>query len=260
MSAGTREAAGFQGKEAVVTGAGSGIAREVARQLAAAGANVTIWDRDADAAREAHAELLESWPGGAHRWDTVDIADADSVTGATERLRADVPTTDVLVNCAAIAAPGPITGPFMDMPESQWRPLIEVNFVGHVRVLQALLPGMVDLDGGASVVNVISDSYFGQDRNLAMYGAGKAALWSLTKTLAREVGPRSVRVNGVSPSATRTPSTSEWMGKYEDRIVKMYPLGRLGTPTDQANAIVFLASDDAAWITGQILSVNGGFI
>ena len=140
------------------------------------------------------------------------------------------------------------------------RPLLEVNFVAHVRVLQALLPGMLDLPNGSSVVNVISDSYLGYDKQLAMYGAGKAALASLTKTIARELGSKGVRVNGVSPSATSTPSTSEWLDKYQERIVKMYPLGRIGEGIDQANAIAFLASNDSAWITGQIVSVNGGFL
>jgi NAD(P)-dependent dehydrogenase (short-subunit alcohol dehydrogenase family) len=249
----------FTGLETLVTGAGSGIAREVARIIAREGGTVTIWDRDAAAAESAHAELagISAQP---HRWAAVDISDGQSVAIAAEGLRAQAPHTDVLINAAAIAAPGPITGAFLEMAESQWRPLIEVNFIGHVRVMQAVLPGMLDLPSGASVVNVISDSYLGGDRNLAMYGAGKAALASLTKTLARELGPKGVRVNGVSPSATATPSTAEWLEKYSDRIVKMYPLGRIGNTADQANAIVFMASKEADWITGQILSVNGGFI
>jgi NAD(P)-dependent dehydrogenase (short-subunit alcohol dehydrogenase family) len=119
---------------------------------------------------------------------------------------------------------------------------------------------MVDLSEGSSVVNVISDSYLGNDKQLAMYGAGKAALASLTKTIAKELGEKGIRINAVSPSATATPSTSEWLAKYQDRIVKMYPLGRIGEPIDQANAIAFLASRESNWITGQILSVNGGFI
>jgi NAD(P)-dependent dehydrogenase (short-subunit alcohol dehydrogenase family) len=255
----TRKVDRFAGKECLVTGGGSGIGLETARTFAREGGTVTIWDLD-EAAAKAAVEDLDSSSGQEHRWYALDLSHADEVQSAATQLRAAAPKTDVLVNCAAIAAPGPITGPFLQMPESQWRPLIEVNFVAHVRVLQAVAPGMLDLDEGASIVNVISDSYLGHDRQLAMYGAGKAALASLTRTLARELGSHNVRVNGVSPSATATPSTGEWLAKYEDRIVKMYPLGRLGSPQDQANAIAFMASDESAWITGQILSVNGGFI
>ncbi|HEY8480303.1 MAG TPA: SDR family oxidoreductase [Spirillospora sp.] len=249
----------FAGRECVVTGGASGIGRAVALLMAREGGTVQVWDRDADAADRMREELRAA-SDLPHGFRVVDITDPDDVAAAAEELRSRSPHTHVLVNCAAIAAPGPITGPFLTMPEKQWRPLIEVNFVGHARVLQALLPGMLDLPGGAAVVNVISDSYLGHDRNLAMYGAGKAALASLTKTLARELGPRGVRVNGVSPSATSTPSTDEWLAKYGDRIVKMYPLGRVGTPDDQAQVIAFMASDQASWVTGQVLSVNGGFL
>lgn len=249
----------FAGRECVVTGGASGIGRAVALLMAREGGTVHVWDRDEKQADPLRDELRAA-SDRPHRFRSVDITDAKDIAAAAEDLRAHSPHTHVLVNCAAIAAPGPITGPFLGMPETQWRPLIEVNFVGHGRVLQALLPGMLDLPDGAAVVNVISDSYLGHDRNLAMYGAGKAALASLTRTLARELGPHDVRVNGVSPSATSTPSTDEWLSKYGDRIVKMYPLGRVGTPEDQAQVIAFMASDQASWVTGQILSVNGGFL
>jgi len=246
----------FADLRCVVTGGGSGIGREVATLFAAEGGTVTVWDRDERSAKETVAAL----DGEGHLAQVVDLTDPEQVVAAAEQLRAASPHTDVLVNCAAIAAPAAITGKFLDMPEERWRPLIEVNFVGHVRALQALLPGMLDLPNGAAVVNVISDSYLGYDRNLAVYGAGKAALASLTRTLARELGHHGVRVNGVSPGATDTPSTQEWLGKYGDRIVKLYPLGRVGRPADQAGAIAFMAGAESSWVTGQILSVNGGFI
>lgn len=249
----------FQGKECVVTGGASGIGLETSLLFAREGGTVTVIDRNESGCEQALAKLRET-SSAPHRTFVLDLTDANQVEAMAGKLRAVSPSTDVLINCAAIAAPGPITGWFLTMPESQWRPLIEVNFVAHVRVLQALLPGMLDLPGGASVVNVISDSYLGNDKQLAMYGAGKAALASLTKTIAKELGSKGVRVNAVSPSATATPSTSEWLDKYQERIVKMYPLGRIGEPIDQANAIAFLASNDSKWTTGQILSVNGGFI
>lgn len=259
MSGSRSGGARFTGLECLITGGASGIGRALAVLMAGEGGTVTVWDRDEVMLKEVDQELQGVGPGG-HRTQAVDLVDRTGVRAAADRVRASVSHTHVLVNCAAIAAPEAITGAFLDMPEEQWRPLIEVNFVSHVHVLQAVLPGMLDLESGASVVNVISDSYLGHDRNLAMYGAGKAALASLTRTLARELGPRGVRVNGVSPSATATPSTEEWLAKYGDRVRKMYPLGRLGTPLDQAEAIAFMASDRSSWVTGQILSVNGGFI
>ena len=249
----------FAGKECIVTGGASGIGLETASLFAREGGTVTILDMDVTRCDSALKVLNEISDAG-HRTFVLDLTSGEKVSEMAVALRKVSPTTDVLINCAAIAAPGPITGWFLTMEESQWRPLLEVNFVAHVRVLQALLPGMLDLPNGSSVVNVISDSYLGYDKQLAMYGAGKAALASLTKTIARELGSKGVRVNGVSPSATSTPSTSEWLDKYQERIVKMYPLGRIGEGIDQANAIAFLASNDSAWITGQILSVNGGFL
>lgn len=249
----------FERKHCVVTGGASGIGRSVSELFAREGAVVTVWDRD-KALGEEVIEGIRGRSDRGHRFQEIDLTDAAAVNAASEALGSVAPSVDVLVNCAAIAAPEAITGAFLAMPEERWRPLIEVNFVAHVRVLQALLPSMVDRQGGTAVVNVISDSYQGHDKNLAMYGAGKAALASLTKTLARELGSRGVRVNGVSPSATATPSTEEWLAKYQDRVAKMYPLGRLGEPDDQAKAIAFMASPEASWITGQILSVNGGFL
>lgn len=257
MTVSTRER--FTKKECVVTGAASGIGLETASLLAREGATVTIIDRNEEGC-DAALKILKDISSAPHRRFVVDLTSSEQIVEMSKNLREVSPTTDVLINCAAIAAPGPITGWFMTMPESQWLPLIEVNFIAHVRVLQALLPGMVDLAEGSSIVNVISDSYLGNDKQLAMYGAGKAALASLTKTIAKELGSKGVRVNAVSPSATSTPSTSEWLDKYQERIVKMYPLGRIGEPIDQANAIVFLASNESNWTTGQILSVNGGFI
>ena len=200
----------FSGKECVVTGGASGIGLETASLFAREGATVTILDMDVIRCDSA-LKILKEISNADHRIFVLDLTSGEQVTEMGRNLRKVSPTTDVLVNCAAIAAPGPITGWFLTMEESQWRPLIEVNFLAHVRVLQILLPGMLELPSGSSVINVISDSYLGQDKQLAMYGAGKAALASLTKTIAKELGSKGVRVNGISPSATATPSTSEWL-------------------------------------------------
>lgn len=115
-------------------------------------------------------------------------------------------------------------------------------------------------DGGGAVVNFASDSYKGQDPNLTVYATAKAGVVTFTKSLAKEVGEHNVRVNCISPSTTWTPSTEDWLDEYGDKVVENYPLGRLGQPEDHADAAVFLASDAADWITGQVLSVNGGFL
>jgi NAD(P)-dependent dehydrogenase (short-subunit alcohol dehydrogenase family) len=110
------------------------------------------------------------------------------------------------------------------------------------------------------VINFISDSYTGQDPDLTVYASAKAAVVAFTTSLAKEVGEHGVRVNAISPSTTKTPATEEWLEEYGDKIVSQYPLDRLGLPEDHAYATMFISSDAAEWITGQTLSVNGGFL
>lgn len=247
----------FDDRVAVVSGGAQGIGFAIGSTLAGLGATVVISDVDGEKAEES-AQRLRS--DGADAWSfAIDIRSPEQ----GEALRAAVEERhgglDVLVNAAAIAGAAEVMGRFEKTPREAWLPLIDVNLTGTITITQALLPLMLDRERGAAIVNLISDSYKGLDFGMAVYGAGKAGVAIFTKGLAREVGPKGVRVNGVSPSATRTRSTEDMFASAGEKLLKMYPLRRFGEPEDQAHAVVFLASDAAAWITGQILSVNGGY-
>jgi NAD(P)-dependent dehydrogenase (short-subunit alcohol dehydrogenase family) len=167
----------------------------------------------------------------------------------------------VLVNVAAggLQNAKDLNQPFMDETPDNWEPHFQVTLRGPFNMTHNALPVMEE-NGGGAVINFASDSYQGQDPNLTAYATVKAGVVTFTKSLAKEVGEHDIRVNCISPSTTWTPSTEEWLDEYGDKVAENYPLGRLGYPEDHANAAVFLASDAADWVTGQVLSVNGGFL
>jgi 2-hydroxycyclohexanecarboxyl-CoA dehydrogenase len=246
----------FKDRVAVVSGGAQGIGYATSKLFGELGATVVVADVDGAKAEAAAQQLSEA---GVDAWSfAVDICSPEQ----TEALRAEIEQRngrlDVLANVAAIAGAGDVMGRFMKTERSKWLPLIDVNLTGTITITHALLPLMVQQDRSA-IVNFVSDSYKGLDFGMAVYGAGKAGVATFTKALAREVGPQGVRVNGVSPSATRTRSTEELFDSADESLLKMYPLRRFGEPEDQAWATVFLASDAAGWITGQVLSVNGGY-
>jgi NAD(P)-dependent dehydrogenase (short-subunit alcohol dehydrogenase family) len=165
----------------------------------------------------------------------------------------------VLRDAAAVAAPPQISIPFLEETPDNWNAQLQVTLMGAVNPTHAVLPHMIE-NGGGRIVNFSSEAHKGQDNKLAMYGAAKAGVATFTKTLAKEFGGDDVRINAISPSATNTAATEEWMDKHGEHIVDAHALNRLGEPEDHANAVVFLASDAAGWITGEILSVNGGYL
>ena len=242
------------GRVAIVTGAGRGIGREIAAHLARAGADVVVADLDGATAEAAAAELLaEGWSAMAVKVDVRDITQARHVVSATvERFG----RLDVLVNNAAVWT----TKLFKDTGPEDYERDVGVVLVGTMTMTRAAFDVMRE-QGGGSIVNMISDSARIGEPFFTVYGAAKGGVMAFTKGLAREAARYGIRVNGVSPAATRTPGSEanieQWGG--EDRIKKLYPLGRLGRPLDHANAILFFASVMSDWVTGQILSVNGGF-
>jgi 2-hydroxycyclohexanecarboxyl-CoA dehydrogenase len=246
----------FKDRVAVVSGGAQGIGFAISRILGELGAAVVVADVDGGKAEEA-AETLRG--NGVDAWSfAVDIRSPEQ----TEALRASIEEKhgglDVLVNAASIAGAGDVMGRFAKTERDKWLPLIDVNLTGTITITQALLPLMISRERGA-IVNLVSDSYKGLDFGMAVYGAGKAGVAVFTKALSREVGPQGIRVNGVSPSATRTRSTEDMFASADEKLLKLYPMRRFGEPEDQAHAVVFLASDAAGWVTGQILSVNGGY-
>lgn len=255
-----REQIDFTGDAVIVTGAASGIGRGVAAEFAKEGANVVVADIDEDRGPSVADDIAAEHEGDA-RFVYTDVSDYDSCGGTVEETVSAYGGVDVLVNVAAggLQNAKDLNQPFIDETPENWAPHIRVTLKGPMNMTHTAIPQMREQGGGA-VVNFASDSYQGQDPNLAAYATAKAGVVTFTKTIAKELGQYDIRVNCVSPSTTWTPSTEDWLEEYGEKVAENYPLGRLGYPQDHANAAVFLASDAADWVTGQVLSVNGGFI
>ena len=241
----------FTGRVAFVTGAGHGIGRATCLRLAAEGGTVVAADIDTSAADETARLVAEA--GGTALALRCDILDRSSVDAAVETATSRFGRLDALVNAAGGALEEAWSGRSGD---ELWARQLDFNLTGVVRCVQAALPHLA-----ASAGNVVS---VGSVNGLAAFGgesysAAKAGLTSLTQNLAVTHGPAGVRVNLVAPGTVRT---RVWDGKDDAlaRLTGLYPLGRVGEPADIAAAIAFLASDDAAWITGIVLPVEGGVL
>jgi 2-hydroxycyclohexanecarboxyl-CoA dehydrogenase len=241
----------LDGAIAIVTGAGQGIGRGVAEKLAAEGATVVVTDVNEATARET-AEAI----GGGAVAEAVDVTDRESVAAAVGRVRERFGRIDVLVNNAGWDK----VGPFVDSDPADWDRIIQINLYGVLNTSRAVLPIMADQGGGA-VVNLASDAGRVGSSGEAVYSAAKGGVIAFTKTAAREMARAQVRVNCVCPGPTDTAlfaSVTEDNPKLRDALVKAIPLRRLAQPADLANAVSFLASPEAAYITGQTVSVSGG--
>lgn len=240
----------FDEKTALVTGAGRGIGAGIAEALARLGAAVALVDVDAEAAAGT-AKRLED--GGGTAWayagDILDKAFVErTVADALERWG----KIDVLVNNAGI-----IRDNFLEkISEADWDAVVGVNLKGAFLACQAVVPSMKS-HGCGRIVNIISRSWLG-NVGQSNYAASKGGLVSLTRTLALELAPNGITVNGVSPGLIDTPMTRGLPAKVRDRLIRMQPGGKIGAVDDVASAVCFLASDTASFITGQILHVDGG--
>lgn len=241
----------LHGQTALVTGAAQGIGVAIAERLLRAGARVTLLDLHADAVA-ATAERLAADHGDVVGWVGADITDQDAVAAAV----ADVGTpVDVLVNNAGAWT----IGPFVDSEARSWRRDVEVNLLGVMVMTHAVLPGMLDR-GWGRIISIVSDSGRVGEPNVAAYAAAKAGAMGFTRALAKEVSPGGVTANCVSLSTTITPGAHEtYTPEQMRKMVRRYPVGRLGRPEDAAAAVAYFASPDAEWVTGQVLSVNGGY-
>ncbi len=243
----------FEGKAAVVTGGGSGIGLSTSLRLAREGARVTVVDLRTQRAQETARQIVDA--GGQAIALTADVSDAASVDAMVAASIESLGAVDLLVNNAGIAAGDDI----LHIDEATWDLNLNVVLKSVYLVSRALLPQMLER-GAGSIVNVSSVNgmlAIGQEA----YSAAKAGMINLTRNMAMRYGPQGVRVNVVCPGSIRTPI---WDGvvaenpKIFDQLTPWYPLGRVGEPEDVAAAILFLASDDASWITGQTLAVDGG--
>jgi meso-butanediol dehydrogenase / (S,S)-butanediol dehydrogenase / diacetyl reductase len=236
----------FAKRHVVVTGGGAGIGRAIVRRFGAEGAEVLVADVDAARAERTAAAV----PGA--RPVTLDVTDRPAVHAAL----AGAPV-DVLVNNAG----GTTDTAFEELGEDDWQRDVDLCLKGTFLCTQAVLPAMLARGGGA-IVNVASVNAFVHVGNEA-YSAAKAGVLSLTRSVAVRYGPRGVRCNAVAPGTVRTESWDARLRRDPDvlkRVASWYPLGRVGTPDDIAAAVLFLASDEAAWITGTSLAVDGGLL
>lgn len=240
---------------ALVTGGAGAIGSEVCRRLAAAGRTVVVLDLEAAPAERTADEL----PGPGHVGIGVDITDTAAVAGAVTRVEAEIGRIDVLVNTAGWDR----FVTFVDTTPDFWDQVIAVNYRGTLNTVHAVLPSMIGR-GGGRIVSVASDAARVGSSLESVYAGAKGAVISFSKSVAREVARHGITVNVVCPGPTDTPmirGMAEEMGSGErfiEALERAVPMRRLATPADIAPAIVFLASDDAGFITGQTLSVSGG--
>jgi NAD(P)-dependent dehydrogenase (short-subunit alcohol dehydrogenase family) len=248
-------------KVAVITGGGSGLGRASALRFAAEGAAVAIADLSPAAGEETVA-LVEK-EGGQALAVTMDVADAASVDSAFDAIAARFGRVDVLLNSAGIAARGSVA----DAEETDWDRCFAVNVKGTFLAARAALRSMNPGDGQTgSIVNIASVAGLVSVENAAAYCASKGAVISLTRSMANDLAPRRVRVNCICPGTVFTPLMEPLImarggGDYDKGMamtLEKYPIGRLGAPDDIANLALFLASEEACWMTGSIIADDGG--
>lgn len=248
---------GLKSKVAIVTGAGGAIGRAIALRLAGYGCAVSVFDKNGDAAAESVRQVQAAQ--GRARHAVVDITDYASVRRAVSESEAELGPTDILVNNAGWDR----VANFLDTDPAFWEPILAVNLRGPLHMHHVVLRRMAERRRG-TVVNISSDAARVGSSGEAVYSACKGGIVSLTKTLARELAGHGINLNVVCPGPTETPLLDSFLGEGEagrkiyEGLKKAIPFKRLGRPDDMAGLVCFLASDDAAYMTGQVISVSGG--
>ena len=243
----------FSGRVAFVTGASQGIGRTCALRLAQQGAAVAAAARNQEKLTELVGEISSA--GGKAASFAVDVADEEQIKSAVKSAVAQFGKIDILVNNAGITRDQLV----MRMKRTEWDAVVQTNLTSAYLCIQQVIPSMLKQRWGR-IVNVTS--VFGQmgQAGQANYAASKAGLIGLTMAIAREVGSRNITCNAVAPGFIETAMTASLSEEFKQNAVKQIPLGRVGTPEDVASAVAFLASDQASYITGHVLSVNGGML
>ncbi len=241
----------FTGQVGIVTGGTRGIGKAIAVGLARRGVSVVVAGRNPDAAREVAASL--SAMGVKARGIKLDVSHSGEVEQAFEEIRKEFGRIDILINNAGITKDGLL----MRMKEEAWDDVIDINLKGVFLCTREAIRDMVKQRYGR-IVNITSVAAFMGNPGQANYSASKAGIVGLTKTVAREYAGRGVTVNAVAPGFVETAMTDILPDNIKEDMKKLIPLGRFGVVEDVANAVVFLASPDSGYITGQVIHVNGG--
>ena len=241
------------GKSAIVTGSASGIGREIALTLAADGASVTVADRNMEGAEAVVSRIVES--GGTARAAQVDVTDSGQVDAAVEGAAEAYGSLDILVNVAGFG----FNSPIVDMREEDWDLVLGVNLKGQFLCARGAARRMIEQGNGGRIVNIASTAANNARYAGGAYCAAKAGVVQLTKVLALELGEYGITVNAVGPGFTETPATVESSDEYRSNFLAQVPAGRSGRTSDIANAVLFLASPSAEYISGQAIYVDGGY-
>jgi 3-oxoacyl-[acyl-carrier protein] reductase len=244
----------FENKVALVTGSARGIGRAIAETLARRGASLVIADLRAELAAATALEIAAS-TGQRTLAVAVDVVNSDSVKAMVDKVLAGFGRLDILVNNAGVTRDNLI----MRMEEADWDLVLDINLKGAFNCSKAVVRTMMKQRSGR-IVNISSVSGLRGQAGQANYSASKAGLIGLTKALARELGSRQITVNAVAPGFILTDLTKDLPSELKDASLKMIPLGRWGSPQEIAAAVAFLASDEAGYITGHVLSVDGGMV
>ena len=243
----------LKGKVALVTGGANGVGREIALTLAAEGAAVAVNYRESAAAAEAVVAEIASRGGRAVACQA-DVADLAAVRAMVAAVTGELGGLDILVNNAGLA----LRQRFTDSKPEDWRRQIDTNLYGAIHCCHAAAPHL-EASGSGRIISLIGDSSRVGESGLAIVAAARAGVIGLVKSLARELGRFGTTANVVSLGLVETAHDRAWVDANRDKLIKFYPLRRLGQASDVAPTVALLASAQGGWITGQVISVSGGF-